>query len=253
MNRRIFILFSSFLTTTILAAEANPFKTIEELENFLPHIKKYKSIPSPRTFYAESMRTAAGVLHYAIDENGKAVILLGLRNDQDTWCNFGGMSDQKENQDLKQEKTLSETASREVKEESNGYYAHHPYDLENLPFIDVLRERANKGSLLYRMYWKKVKKVSEEILLNALETSQESHSKEYKNFMWVPVETILASLKKKKTILKVAEGQKIELFEPLFRSLSTDSGIDFLESILKVKDSTIPRFHKKKKQTLHFR
>jgi hypothetical protein len=250
MNRRFLVIMSSLLAGTILSAQANPFKDIEGLDNFLPIAKDFKSIPSPRTFQAEASRTAAGVLHYAPDKDEGPVILLGLRDDEETYCNLGGKSDEEEGKtDKVQEKndnisaTLAQTASREVEEESNGYYAHHPYDLESQPFIDTLTKREKKGSLLYRMYWKKVQKVDSDILFKALEEAQEGHNKEYKSFLWVPVSKILASLKREKSKIKLGKGQKIELFGPLFKTLSTDSGLAFLESILS--EGKISRFNSK--------
>ena len=100
--------------------------------------------------------------------------------------------------------TLAQTASREVEEESNGYYAHHAYDLEKQPFIDALMEKS-KGSLLYRMYWKKVQIIAEDILFKAIEKGKDDHNKEYKGFKWVPAKDILDSIEKNVSPLKVRE------------------------------------------------
>ena len=105
MNRRSLVLVSSLLAGTILSAEANPFKNLEGLENFLPKVPTAKSIPSPLTFQAD-LHTAAGVLHYAIDKDLGPVILLGLRNDEETYCNLGGKSDEEEQNPNPQEKSF---------------------------------------------------------------------------------------------------------------------------------------------------
>lgn len=102
------------------------------------------------------------------------MILLGLRNDEYSWCNLGGMSDANESGEefLKTQESqisgdLAETASREVEEESSGYFAHHPHTLRGLPFIDILSKKGG-STFLYRMYFKKVPMVDSKNLINAL-------------------------------------------------------------------------------------
>src|SRR3990167_6303101 len=96
MKKGTFILFTSLLASTIISAQAGPFHSIEELDQLLPQVEKFKSIPSPRTFQVHPERTAAGVLHYAIDPKLGPVVLLGSRDDDKGYCNLGGLSEEKE-------------------------------------------------------------------------------------------------------------------------------------------------------------
>ncbi len=68
--------------------QAEAFRAFEELESFLNQFKDLRSVPMPRTFHADSERTAAGILHYAIDDEKGPVILLGLRDDDKGLCSF---------------------------------------------------------------------------------------------------------------------------------------------------------------------
>ncbi len=234
MSRIVSLIHSIILTATFSSVHASHLHDIDAVRGFLKDCPHYTSLPASRLFTTTYKHTAAGVFHYAHDESGAPVVLLGLRDDNGTYCNLGGMSNEDEVQELDaplMQSLLSKTASREVMEESNGYYAHHPSDLERQPFIDVLTEQPLKGALLYRMYMKKVKKVDAAILLQASKEAHHSHNQEFLEFIWVPVEEIVGAVKKNCNTFLLGDDKSVSLFEPLFATLCTPSGIAFLNAI----------------------
>jgi len=231
MNKSL-LLLSVLLTGTILSEGASSLK-IEEVDSILEQSPQYKSIPSKRTFQGDPARTAAGILPYAIDEKKEVLILLGIRDDDESLCNPGGGS--------KDGETLDQTASREAEEETNGYYAYHPHDLKSLPFIDLYDKRKEDESVFYRLYWKKVRLVDTHILMKALEEGGQAEGKEYTEFHWVSLRKILTALKNQENI-ELENGTNIPLYEPLFQALSTDSALAYLNEIAIKGD--ISRFNK---------
>ena len=172
------------------------------------------STPAKLNSKAIAAKTGAGVFHYADGH-----VLLGLRDDEECWCNFGGESDGSD-------ATLAATASRETREESNGYFAHHPHDITNLPFIDTIQ-----NGLLYRMYFKKLpNQIDPKSFRKAQETATAAASKEYRDFKWIPIQNIMNAILVGKAEISLGE-EKLNLFEPLFQTLSTPAGKWFLRDI----------------------
>gem|GEM_PF-2770347 len=162
-------------------------------------------------------KTAAGILHYALFED-EIHILLGQRNDNGGWCNLGGESEDGE--------TPHETASRESKEESNGIYAPHPDLLSHQPFIDTITEK-NNSPFFYRMYFHNIKYLSSDVFKKKLLNTTEGHNREYTDFKWVKALDLWRAVASGNHTLQV-EGDSIQLYAPLFQSLSTQSGESML-------------------------
>ncbi|MEI8295830.1 MAG: hypothetical protein WCG04_04840, partial [Alphaproteobacteria bacterium] len=201
--------------------------------------------PAPLTVAGQHGKTAAGILHYALHE-GDIRILLGRRDDSrhehGDWCNFGGGSEEAhdgagvddgddERKDRPQQQPLSDLstdAARESAEESNRIYAPHPRVLRHQPFIDVITEKAG-APFLHRMYWQQVQYVAPEIFRAKLEDAS-GHNKEYTDFMWVRAGDLFNAATTENPLLQVGD-RKINIFAPLFATLSTVSGKGFLEHL----------------------
>jgi hypothetical protein len=105
-------------------------------------------------FKADATHTAAGVLFYMLDPDGDYSVILGQRDDDPGFCNFGGKSDADDG-------TLNVTAARESSEESMGLFAVHDYLVSRAPFADVYSSGARAGAdkaKLYRMYFYKTER-----------------------------------------------------------------------------------------------
>lgn len=197
-------------------------------------------VKAPLTALSQEGGTAAGILHYALHDN-EIHVLLGQRNDSKhplgDWCNFGGSSEEApegllgekhENKPF-QPSTLSEDAARESAEESNGIYAPHPRILRHAPFIDVLTEKSS-APLLYRMYWQQVRYIDPAIFLEKSQAASFDYNKEYTGFMWVKASGLLTAAWGRNPVLQAGEIQ-IHIYGPLFDTLSTVSGIAFLNQL----------------------
>ncbi len=230
---------SLLVTTSLLVQSISPAfavdpKKIEDIEDNLDEIRKYKSVPASRDFQSHPNKTAAGVLHWA-KKDGKAYILLGRRNDGGKWCNFGGLSDvEKPAVELPEAKQLKPellvgTAVREVGEESNKLYATHPRLMRNNPFTAVYMPKEWEG-LLYYMFWEQVQHLSPEIFMKKMNEASAAHNKEYSDFVWVEASDICNAVSSKTSNLRL-NGKDIEIFGPLFATLSTESGKAFLKDL----------------------
>lgn len=146
--------FTSYLLTTALFVETcAPVFACEDINKFDGNLLKKGGIPSFSTFKADPNHTAAGCLFYAWNEKkGRFEVLLGHRDDEDSYCNMGGKSDAADG-------TLDRTGGRESGEESLNIYAPHPEFLKTKPFVDLYsRKKANRNSeelipFLNRMYF----------------------------------------------------------------------------------------------------
>ena len=92
---------------------------------------------------AQADQTAAGVLSYTMI-NDEPHLLLSRRVGHEWWDNFGGKSNQ-------QDVYLSDTARREVAEESSGQLNYSNLELNSSPFHDIVTGTGNK-QFIYRMY-----------------------------------------------------------------------------------------------------
>lgn len=229
-------LTSSLLSATLLMQSIAPSFAMEPA----PQEERAKPTPSfvlknslsrsHRDRRAVDSHTAAGIFHYAT-HNGEIYALLGKRDDsghQDAhlgkWCNFGGKSDAID-------RTLADTAARESSEESNGIYAPHPRLLRHSPFIDLIAERSG-NNLLYRLYFQKVQFVSADVLNTKSKKATKAHNREFEDHKWVKVSTILSAITSNNPIIS---EENLCLYQPLFETLSTTSGIAFLTSLTKLK------------------
>ncbi len=192
----------------------------------------------PLDVCSQEGKTAAGILHYAL--KGKEIyILLGRRDDSihpyGDWCNFGGGSEEEKGESLlkpsmnSQESFLWQDAARESGEESNGIYAPHPRLLRHQPFIDVLTEKGN-DPFLYRMYWQQVQYIAPEIFTEKIENSFADHNREYTDFVWVKASQILIAIQDENPVLPMDETF-INIYGPLFETLSTPAGRQFLQHL----------------------
>jgi len=144
---------------------------------------------------AQVNQTAAGVLTYQIINN-KAYLLLAKRIRHCWWDNFGGKSDN-------QDKFLSETAMREVFEESGGILQYTAWDMLHNPSHDLITTLKNGDVYVYRMYL-----IKQEGMINLKECLDEEHTQ----CQWIPVESIIRALEENSTVQ--SEGQdtlKIQL------------------------------------------
>ncbi len=251
--------FTALLTTTSIVLQiSSPLfavgDTIDGVQKNTRQFPKIRSLPASLTFEASAGKTGAGVLHYARGKDGKIQVLLGLRDDQETWCNLGGVSDEESTSSEALSADLAQTAAREVEEESNGIFAHHPRLLRLQPFIDTFDPVKNKG-FLYRMYWQEVQYVPEETLKAEMEKATKHHCKEYRDFRWVSVQKVLQAIRAGHSIVRIDEqaadpahhgekaagdataagstsiGKDLTLFSPLFKTLSTPAGNRILKTL----------------------
>ncbi|MEN8237019.1 MAG: hypothetical protein ABFQ95_05705 [Pseudomonadota bacterium] len=238
-----YIVIASFALQTISpfvsSCHAQRYQTINAVIDNLEHIKSVKSVPAALTFKPEAGKTAAGILHYTEIE-GQVHILLGERNTGGL-CNLGGASDA-EDAAISGFESLAHTAAREAKEESNDLYAPHASILQHLPFIDTITEKSSEQHLLHRMYWQKVGYIAPEVLLKAMNQATDHHSKEYQHFKWYKVEKLLKACQQSNPKLSETES----IYDPLFKTLCTESGKAFLQHLQE--NNKITPFHKEIRQ-----
>ena len=150
-----------------------------------PELFSEKSVSYDMLKLADKKSTAAGILLWAL-KDGVPHVLLGLRSDNNCWCNMGGSSE-------KSDVFLFVTASREVSEETVGIYSISPEKIVDLPYCDfVAFSKRKKTDLLYRMYIAQCRMVSEKILAEKLKKAK-GHCREYSKFKWIPMEDLLKS------------------------------------------------------------
>lgn len=224
-----FLVSTSILIQSVLPTFSMEADLINEIDRNLPLFSKFSSTPAFLSFKSQPERTAAGVLHWS-KKDDDVLILLGNRNDGKGWSNLGGGSDAADctlDQDIFQ--GLEYTAAREVCEESNGIYAHHPRLLRKQPFIALYSPNEKDGFLHY-MYWQEVQYLEPEIFNRKVKAATEAHNQEYSDFIWVKANLIHQAVEAQTPHLNI-NGTNIEIFAPLFTSLSTLSGETFLHEL----------------------
>lgn len=185
---------------------------------------KNQSNPVRSKFNSEE--SAAGIFLVAEGEDGKFYTLLGHRNDQNTWCNFGGKSDP-EDQDF------GDTAIREVFEESMGICRLTKQSLSQSAYTIISINSQNNSSVKnYCMFWAQIPMISAEIFKDRLEKQHEDHSKEYTDFRWFPIECLLQSVSNNSSHFDYDET-KFELMADLFDSLKQKTSINILQGLSK--------------------
>ncbi len=168
-------------------------------------------------FKADAAHTAAGVLFYKLDPDGNYSVILGQRDDDPGFCNFGGKSDADDG-------TLNITAARESAEESMGLFAVHGYLVSRAPFADVYSSGTSASgdkSKLYRMYLYQTEYIAESRFDKKLAEATDSHSKEYKRFKTFKVRDLLDAVTNKTKDVKTSDQEEVTLYGPLFNMLST--------------------------------
>ncbi len=195
-------------------------KEFTEVESFVSTTGT-KPQQTTRFFKADAQHTAAGVLYYMRDKHNNYKVILGQRDDDDGFCNFGGKSDPDDG-------TLHVTAGREAAEESFNIFATHPHLLLRAPFADLyLAEK----SQLYRMYFYETKYVSAERFDKKLADATDGHSKEYRRFKTFNVEDLLGAVKNGKVNVKTDDLEEVTLYGPLYDMLSTPFYRHMLEQL----------------------
>lgn len=178
--------------------------------------------------FKASSNTSAGCFNYTLHEH-EVYVLLGLRNDENTWCTTGGHS--KEGED-----TLAETASHECAEESFNVYCPHPDSLRLKPFIDLITlpdTPSSKDSVLFRLYFNEVEycdaSVFNTYLSNAQDLNLTSEYREFREFRWVLARHLLKAIDSETPHLQ--ESQEITLYKPLYEILRTPTAREFLSRL----------------------
>lgn len=229
------VLAVSFFIHTCAPAYAI-WGTIDDVEKNQNILEK-GAVQGTLNFKADPKKTAAGCFFYA-RHKGERKIFLGLRDDENTYCNPGGKSDEND-------KNLYTTAGRESGEETFNIYSPHPEILKNHPFVDLYSLKENMP-FLNRMYFIEQEYVDSDIFNKRLENKNLSKSqKEYRHFKWVSAKDILKAIQEKKKTFH-SDGDEITLFEPLFQTLLTETSQCLLNHL--VNDKMIPLFtpHKNK-------
>src|SRR3990167_4098251 len=170
---------------------------------------------------AHEKRTAAGVLTYCL-KGDEPYILLSKRVRHEWWDNFGGKSDP-------EDRYISDTARREVAEESSGVFNFTDYELQNSPFHDLITGDGNQ-QFLYRMYLCKHNEADVSLIKDAEHTAHQ----------WVPLQTVLHGLENSETVTVAGENtiiieannHEILLFPPLWRMLKQPQVYENLSRLL---------------------
>jgi len=164
------------------------------LRNYVNENQTYEKVDSKGVV---TENTAAGMLNYTtIDE--KVYVLLGERIRHDYWGNLGGSSEPK------YDKKLSETAAREVKEESNGIIDIQPLKLEQYSSHEIVghqneldlrpKFKNDKTIKSYKMYMVPTEFISHEILEESLKNAEKGSNREYTQFTWVNLNDIINAI-----------------------------------------------------------
>ena len=153
--------------------------------------------------------TAAGIFTYTTI-NGEPHVLLSQRVRHQWWDNFGGKSDDSD-------ENLLTTAQREVAEESGLLLHYTDLELQDSPCHDIVTVTPNGKQHLYRMY------ISHYDYVDPVKFKDDEHIAH----QWVPLKNILAALDTQKlqqfegkdTVVVTHNQQEIPLFPPLFAIL----------------------------------
>lgn len=115
---------------------------------------------------------------------GKPYVLLGRRNGQHqgTWCSLGGSAE-------KADKTFQDVAVREVEEESNGVLMYQSDEISFHPYFELATKQG-----LYRMYCSPTPYRQASLMNEHLEVANQRQHKEYEEFAWFSLESVLNAL-----------------------------------------------------------
>lgn len=128
---------------------------------------------------------AAGILSISFI-HGQAFVLLaccpGQKDDEDTWCNLGGVS-------KTGDETYATTAAREVYEASNGLLDYAMEEIRFHPFYSFNVENESAGHH-YRVYLSPIPYVSTQKITNYRASAIDLHQ-EYTRFAWVKLDSLI--------------------------------------------------------------
>ena len=127
----------------------------------------------------EESPEAAGILLWSI-HNGTPVILIGERNDGKGWCSMGGSCDASD-------VFPYVTAARETMEETMKIFSFPPELVALMPYHDT---KLSESGTCFRTYISNCIMVPESKFNEMLEEA-EGHSKEYRQFRWVPITDLI--------------------------------------------------------------
>lgn len=192
------------------------------IDKYAPY-KKTKNLAA--THRPAVDKGGAGILIYSKDpETGKLLVLLGKRIRHNWYSNFGGKSDV--NMGEESDKTLADTAVREVQEESLGLLSFTPMELAKMPSHDIV----NADGVLYRMYLAPHLYVDPQRFIDAAKgpQAQENARKyhwqpEYTDYMWMPLDEFLQGIAENKRITEESKNtlqiNNISIFPPFAEML----------------------------------
>lgn len=205
VRRKFFV--SLLLSSTILSSQALPPQNMQEI---IGECAKSRSFPASRHLRSAENWTGSGILHYA---NG--CVLLARYKDETVYCNLGTVNDVNGIG-----RNLAEVAANAVKTQSR-YFAHHPYNVKNLPFIDTIT--GNSSNPFFNRVWlKKVRQISEKTLNNG----------SY-DFKWIPIKEILSAILEDRTEVSLLD-RKVQLSGVFLSTFKTPAGVQILKSIEKM-------------------
>ena len=166
--------------------------------------------------------TSAGILTYTMIDN-EPHVLLSQRARHDWWDNFGGKSEE-------QDVYLSDTARREVTEESSAMLNYTSREIIASPFHDMVTHQSREQQL-YRMYIIPYHEIDLHRLTEA----------EHTQHCYVPLRNVLAALDSTQrinlenceTINVQCADKMLPLFPPLFNMLRQPQVQDNLRELMR--------------------
>ncbi|MBX9804850.1 MAG: ankyrin repeat domain-containing protein [Alphaproteobacteria bacterium] len=199
----------------------------------LPH----RPVPQEKGFSLASAeeavtdKSAAGILIYAQDPTTKKImVLLGKRVGHNWWGNLGGGSEIGHGVP---DKTLADTAAREVQEESMGLITYSSINLKTYPSHDLV----NPDGVVYRMYIAPYNYVNANKIIEEPEVEEHHWKREYTKFKWVPLGNILDALAISKVFKEEDEDtiavDGLILHPPLWHMLKSPPVVEALQRLNK--------------------
>ena len=173
-----YLLIISFFMPFPLSVRAS-ITSIEDPN--LPATESFFKGPLPASphFKAQTGLTAAGVMPI-IQNKGKLYTILGKRDDTQTWCNFGGKTEEGQTY-------LSQTAAQELMEESCGLYACASGALNQNPSHTL-----QLPDVTYRMYMRNFEYLPSFHFMERMGQSTKHSSQEYTDFAFFEIDALLS-------------------------------------------------------------
>lgn len=139
----------------------------------------------PPHYRAVAEYTSAGVLTVRESDGGELQVFLGKRVRHPWYACLGGKSD-------REDKTLAQTASREVSEESSSQLHYTERQLSHSPFHDIWTQVSPGQLKLYRLYvvYNKSLKLDVDAITDT----------EHTDFCWVPLTAFIEAVEQEQTV-----------------------------------------------------